>query len=55
MGLVKEYDTYPIPYSLVETERLERFFEQKAAEGHLIKNLCFGYGRGSFQQVMRGK
>ena len=55
MGLVKEYDTYPIPYSLVETERLERFFEQKAAEGHLIKNLCFGYGRGSFQQVMMGK
>ncbi|MFR6334088.1 MAG: hypothetical protein ACLUOI_38485 [Eisenbergiella sp.] len=34
---MKEYDTYPIPYSLARQNA--GTFEQKAAEGHLIKNL----------------
>lgn len=47
-GLFSEYDSYYIPYSLLETERLERYFEQRAKEGHLIKKYSYGRQNGKF-------
>lgn len=55
MGLLSEYDLYRIPYSLLETEQLEHFFEEKALEGHLIKKLSCGRENGSFLSVSPGK
>lgn len=54
-GLVKDYDTFRIPYSLTETEQLERFFERKAGEGHLIKMLSDFGQRGDFLMTAPGK
>lgn len=54
-GLVKDYDSFRIPYSLTETEQLERFFERKAEEGYLIKMLSNFGQRGDFLMTARGK
>lgn len=54
-GLVKDYDTFRIPYSLTETEQLERFFEKKAGEGHMIKSLSSFGQRGDFLMTAPGK
>lgn len=54
-GLVKDYDKFRIPYSLTETEQLERFFERKAGEGHLIKMLSDFGQRGDFLMTAPGK
>ena len=54
-GLVKDYDKFNIPYSLTETEQLERFFERKAGEGHLIKMLSDFGQRGDFLMTAPGK
>ena len=54
-GLVKDYDTFRIPYSLTETEQLERFFERKAEEGYMIKNLSDFGQRGDFLMTAPGK
>lgn len=54
-GLVKDYDTFRIPYSLSETEQLERFFERKAGEGYMIKKLSNFGQRGDFLMTAQGK
>lgn len=54
-GLVKDYDTFRIPYSLTETEQLERFFERKAEEGYMIKKLSDFGQRGDFLMTAPGK
>lgn len=54
-SLFSEYDTYYIPYSLLETEQLERYFEQKAEKGYLIKKYAYGRQNGKFQPIAPAK
>lgn len=54
-GRVKDYDKFRIPYSLTETEQLERFFERKAEEGYLIKMLSNFGQKGDFLMTPQGK
>lgn len=52
---MKDVRTYEIPYQLMDLYRLERFFEEKARKGYLLKRITMLGRKGEFKRIQPGE